>query len=116
MSFVKGFDFTVLNDVMDNYIIGFDRFNECTLYLLNGGVVPMNSTDLSINTLVRCVLNLESKLRLKILLLLQIKFKAAFDRSSIAKDKVYFEFSINPSVKKNFEKHFIPCEVSYNEV
>jgi len=100
---------------MDYFIIGFDRFNECTFYLLNGGVVPLNSTDPSINTLVRRVLNLESKLRLKILLL-QTKFKAAFDGSSIAKDKVYFEFSINPSVTKKFEKYFIPCEVSYNEV
>ncbi|XP_028044387.1 uncharacterized protein LOC113554656 [Rhopalosiphum maidis] len=89
------FDFTVLNKVMDNYIIGFDRFNECTFYLLNGGVVPLNSTDPSINTLT--------------------KFKAAFDGSSIARDKVYFEFSINPSVTKKFEKYFIPCEVSYNE-
>lgn len=54
---VKGFDFGMLNDVLDYYVVGFEEFNECTDNLLNGGVTPMDSPDPNINTLVKFVSN-----------------------------------------------------------
>jgi len=45
-----------------------------------------------------------------------LKFKVALSGSAIAKDKVYFEFSVNPTLKAEAEEEFIPCEISYNEV
>ncbi|XP_026822065.1 uncharacterized protein LOC113560403 [Rhopalosiphum maidis] len=88
-------DFNILNYVMDYFVIGFDKFNVCTEDLLIGGVVPYDLSDPSKNTLV--------------------KFQDALTKSAIAKNKVYFEFLINPTVKVEKEKEFIPCEISYNE-
>jgi len=59
--FLKGIDFGEINEVMDFYIIGFDKFNECNAALLNGGITPMDSKDTNINTLVRFVLNTRQK-------------------------------------------------------
>jgi hypothetical protein len=55
-------------------------------------------------------------MRLKILCSFQYKFKIALSGSAIAKDKVYFEFSVNPTVKPEKQQDFIPCEISFNEV
>jgi hypothetical protein len=37
-----GFDFVVLNDVMNYYIIGFNDFNPCNEFF-KGGTVPMDN-------------------------------------------------------------------------
>jgi len=50
-----GFDFTVLNDCIDFYVIGFDKFNPCNDNF-RGGIVPICGTD---NSLV--ILYLTSK-------------------------------------------------------
>jgi len=57
MFFVKGFDFSKINLIMDYYLITFHDFNECTENLLNGGTTPLDSNDPYINTLVRFVSN-----------------------------------------------------------
>jgi len=54
---VKGFDFSKINLIMDNYLITFHGFNDCIEELLNGGTTPMDSKDSNINTLVRFVSN-----------------------------------------------------------
>jgi hypothetical protein len=43
MYYVKGYDFTTLNKVMDYYVVGFDNFNPCTNDFLNGGIVPLDT-------------------------------------------------------------------------
>ncbi|XP_026822053.1 uncharacterized protein LOC113560395 [Rhopalosiphum maidis] len=92
------FNFTTLNEVMDLYLFGFKDFNECNSNFLNGGITPLDSpdpTDPSINTL--------SQLGI------------ALSESTISKDIVYLEYLINPSVNKQDEMNFLPCEISYNE-
>ncbi|XP_026814548.1 uncharacterized protein LOC113554745 [Rhopalosiphum maidis] len=91
------FDFTTLNEVMDYYVIGFDNFNLCTDEFLNGGIVPLDPPNPTV------------------LIYTLYKFKIALNGSAIAKDKVYFEFSVNPTLKAEAEEEFIPCEISYNE-
>jgi len=48
---LTGFDFTVLNDCMDYYVIGFDKFNPCNDHF-RGGIVPVNTICGSDNSLV----------------------------------------------------------------
>jgi hypothetical protein len=55
MFYVKGFDFSKLNDIMDFYLITFYHFNDCFDELLYGGTTPLNSDSSDINTLVRFV-------------------------------------------------------------
>jgi len=50
---VLGFDFDMMNDVLDFYIIEFATFNECSAEFLHGGVTPIHSTDPAVLTLVR---------------------------------------------------------------
>ncbi|KAL4107209.1 hypothetical protein QTP88_017592 [Uroleucon formosanum] len=90
------FDFVKLNDVLDFYLIEFTTFNECVEELLQGGITPIDSLDKGILTLN--------------------KFADAFKNCTIDKEKVYFEFLINPKVKVKFQKLFLFCEISYNEV
>jgi hypothetical protein len=47
-----GFDFKVLNDVMDYFIIGFYNFNPCNEFF-KGGIVPMNNVLNSTHSLVK---------------------------------------------------------------
>lgn len=51
MFWLIGFDFVVLNNVMDFYIIGFDKFNPCGEHFRNG-IVPINDICGSSNSLV----------------------------------------------------------------
>ncbi|KAL4092445.1 hypothetical protein QTP88_026946 [Uroleucon formosanum] len=89
------FDFGKMNQFIDFYLIEFTTFNECVDQLLYGGITPIDSADGNILTLN--------------------KFAEAFKNSTIDKEKVYFEFLINPMVKTAEQSKFMHCEISYNE-
>ncbi|XP_016658069.2 uncharacterized protein LOC100569502 [Acyrthosiphon pisum] len=91
------FDFCKMNDVLDFYVIEFATFNICSEKFLHGGITPLqtNSTnpdDMTLNT-----------------------FAAVLNQSTIAKDKVYFEFLISPIPTPEEVGNFKHCELSYNE-
>ncbi|XP_026819465.1 uncharacterized protein LOC113558158 [Rhopalosiphum maidis] len=88
------FDFTVLNDVMDNYIIGFNNFNPCNEFF-KGGTVPMDD-----------VLNHTHSLT---------TFEKALSCSTIAKDKMYLEFSASPTLNTTSAEHLPTCCVTYKK-
>ncbi|XP_022166301.1 uncharacterized protein LOC111030896 [Myzus persicae] len=88
-------DLSDMNTIMDFYLIEFLNFNDCSKDLLHGGITPMDSSNSDIVTLNR--------------------FGAALENSTIAKDKIYFEFLISPKPKPNEIENFKPCEISYNE-
>ncbi|XP_022181620.1 uncharacterized protein LOC111041620 [Myzus persicae] len=88
-------DFSRINLIMDFYLIGFSYFNECSDDLLRSGITPMDSANPDVMTLNR--------------------FATALENSTIAKDKMYFDFSINPIPKNDVKHKFNPCEISYNE-
>ncbi|XP_029342060.1 uncharacterized protein LOC107882658 [Acyrthosiphon pisum] len=90
------FDFCKMNDVLDFYVIEFATFNECCDEFLHSGVTPLDSTDPAVMTLN--------------------KFAAALKQSTIAKDKVYFEFLISPTPKREELENLNHCVLSYNEV
>jgi len=54
---VLGFDFDMMNDVLDFYVIEFATFNKCSDIFLHGGVTPLTATNPDIMTLVRLVSN-----------------------------------------------------------
>lgn len=89
------FDFSKINLIMDYYLITFHGFNDCTEKLLNGGTTPMDSNDPNINTLN--------------------KFADALSVSNIAKEKVYFEFVITPSIPFANVPTTLHCDISYYE-
>ncbi|KAL4107219.1 hypothetical protein QTP88_017602 [Uroleucon formosanum] len=89
------YDFVKMNDVLDFYLIEFTTFNECVNELLQGGITPIDSLDKGILTLN--------------------KFADAFKNCTIDKEKVYFEFLINPKVMTKIRNTFFLCEISYNE-
>ncbi|CAI6361428.1 unnamed protein product [Macrosiphum euphorbiae] len=89
------FDFCKMNDVLDFYVIEFGTFNECCDEFLHGGITPLHSTDPAVMTLE--------------------KFAAALKQSTIAKEKVYFEFLISPIPKPKDSAHLSHCVLSYNE-
>ncbi|XP_008179547.2 uncharacterized protein LOC103308249 [Acyrthosiphon pisum] len=84
-----------MNDVLDFYVIEFATFNECCDEFLHSGVTPLDSTDPAVMTLN--------------------KFAAALKQSTIAKDKVYFEFLISPTPKREELENLNHCVLSYNE-
>jgi len=47
-----GFDFTILNDAFDYYVIGFRDFNPCN-DCFKAGIVPMENVSNSTNSLVK---------------------------------------------------------------
>jgi hypothetical protein len=65
MFYVKGFNFSKLNDIMDFYLITFCHFNDCFDELLYGGTTPLNSDNSDIKTLVRFVSNIWVKNMIK---------------------------------------------------
>ncbi|XP_060876268.1 uncharacterized protein LOC132949410 [Metopolophium dirhodum] len=89
------FDFCMINDVMDFYVIEFATFNNCTDKFLNNGVTPLGSTDPDVMTLN--------------------KFATALSQSTIAREKVYFEFLISPIPKTEETLNFKHCELSYGK-
>jgi hypothetical protein len=44
-----------MNNITDFYLITFHKYNDCYSEILDGGTTPMDSTDKSLNTLVRFV-------------------------------------------------------------
>ncbi|KAF0721613.1 Uncharacterized protein FWK35_00030564 [Aphis craccivora] len=90
------FDFSKINLIMDYYLITFHGFNDCTKTLLNGGTTPLDSNDPKINTLN--------------------KFAEALSVSNIAKEKVYFEFVITPSIPFANISTIMHCDISYDEL
>jgi len=54
---VLGFDFSIMNDFLDFYVIEFATFNECTDEFLHGGVTPFDSDNPDAMTLVILVSN-----------------------------------------------------------
>ncbi|XP_060852674.1 uncharacterized protein LOC132930688 [Rhopalosiphum padi] len=99
MTYIKNesdwFDFSKLNDIMDFYLITFYRFNDCFDELLNGGTTPLNSDHSDINTL-------------------EI-FGASLNVSKIAKEKVYLEFMITPTINYGDRLKYMHCEVSFDQ-
>ncbi|XP_060875914.1 uncharacterized protein LOC132949158 [Metopolophium dirhodum] len=89
------FDFCRMNDVLDFYVIEFATFNECSDDFLHGGVTPIDSLDPAVMTLN--------------------KFSAALKQSTIAKEKIYFEFLISPIPKPEQLIDMNRCVLSYNE-
>ncbi|XP_060875911.1 uncharacterized protein LOC132949151 [Metopolophium dirhodum] len=89
------FDFCRMNDVLDFYIIEFATFNECCDVFLHGGITPIESTDPAVMTLT--------------------KFATALKLSTIAKEKMYFEFLISPIPKPEELPNLVHCVLSYNE-
>ncbi|XP_060875913.1 uncharacterized protein LOC132949153 [Metopolophium dirhodum] len=89
------FDFCKMNEVLDFYVIEFATFNECCDVFLHGGITPMESKDPAVMTLT--------------------KFATALKQSTIAKEKMYFEFLISPISKPKEKANLLPCQYSYNE-
>ncbi|XP_060850911.1 uncharacterized protein LOC132929533 [Rhopalosiphum padi] len=90
------FDFSKLNDTIDFYLITFHGFNDCTDKLYDSGTTPLNSDDPNIYTLE--------------------KFGASLTDSKIAREKVYLEFVITPTVNYKDRFKYRHCEVSFNQV
>ncbi|XP_025206940.1 uncharacterized protein LOC112602835 [Melanaphis sacchari] len=88
------FDFVVLNDVVDYYIIGFDNFNLCNEFFI-GGIVPMDN-----------VFNYNHSLT---------TFEKAFNSSKIAKNKIYLEFLAVPTLNNSATEHLPTCCVTYKK-
>lgn len=88
------FDFNLLNEVMDFYVIGFDKFNPCS-ETLRGGIVPINNICGVNNSLTQLATALYS--------------------SRIAKDQIYVEFLTSPTPNDTPEK--LPaCAVTYQQI
>lgn len=113
----KGFSFVLLNDAVDYYLFGFEDFNECNDKFLNGGTTPLvtpDPADPNINTLVRFISNPWVKNKIKIFF--QVRFSIALLGAPILKEKIYLEYLIKPTLKKEDVLITRGCERSYTEV
>lgn len=88
------FNFVVLNDVVQYYIINFDKFNPCN-ELFKGGIVPMNNVKQYTHSLK--------------------SFASALNASTIAKDKIYLEFVGNPIINDTTTEDLPTCCITYQK-
>jgi len=101
MFYVKGFDFSKLNDIMDFYLITFNYFNDCSGELYNGGTTPLHSDNPIINTLVRFVSNIWVKNMIKNTMIFAGRIWCFFKRLKNRKGKSVFRIYDN-SYDNNF--------------
>ncbi|XP_016660502.1 uncharacterized protein LOC100575698 [Acyrthosiphon pisum] len=88
------FQFSVLNDIMQYYIIGFDKFNPCN-ECFKGGIVPNSNVAKSNNSLS--------------------SFASALRISPIAKKKIYLEFLASPIANDSTTEVLPTCCVTYKK-
>ncbi|XP_060852059.1 uncharacterized protein LOC132930295 isoform X2 [Rhopalosiphum padi] len=91
---INWFDFSKINDIMDFYLITFHDFNICYEEIMHIGTTPLELADPNVHSLVQ--------------------FAATLTVSALAKEKVYLEFVLTPSVYSVHSgvKH---CEVTYDQ-
>ncbi|KAF0755017.1 Uncharacterized protein FWK35_00021120, partial [Aphis craccivora] len=95
MIYYSGFDFTILNDAFDYYVIGFRDFNPCN-DCFKAGIVPMENVSNSTNSLKT--------------------FENVLTCSTIQKDKIYLEFSVNPTLNDSTIEYIPTCAVTYKKI
>ncbi|XP_060851177.1 uncharacterized protein LOC132929679 isoform X2 [Rhopalosiphum padi] len=88
------FDFEKLNNLMEYYIIGFEMFNPCS-DLYKGGIVPLNNVQDNTHSLTT--------------------FANAMNNSKIAKDKIYLQFSVSPTINNTSTENLPNCCVTYQK-
>ncbi|CAI6348278.1 unnamed protein product [Macrosiphum euphorbiae] len=88
------FQFSILNYIMEYYIIGFDKFNPCNQFFKNG-IVPNDN-----------VLRFNNSLS---------SFAAALSTSPIEKNKIYLEFLASPTVNDSTTEVLPTCCVTYKK-
>ncbi|XP_025204186.1 uncharacterized protein LOC112601007 [Melanaphis sacchari] len=84
-----------MNDLMDYYIIGFDKFNPCNDQF-KSGIVPLNDSNVQTNNTLTAFANV-------------------LKSSNIAKDKIYLEFSVSPITDPEISDNIPKCYVSYKK-
>ncbi|XP_025207043.1 uncharacterized protein LOC112602905 [Melanaphis sacchari] len=83
-----------MNDLMDFYIIGFYKFNPCNDQFKDG-IVPLYNTKFSNNSLTT--------------------FANVLKNSTIAKDKIYLEFSACPTPNDTTIEYLPTCAVTFEK-
>ncbi|XP_025207041.1 uncharacterized protein LOC112602904 [Melanaphis sacchari] len=84
-----------LNNIMDYYIISFDKFNPCN-DKFKTGIVPLNDSNVQTNNTLA-------------------KFLNVLKDSKMLKDKIYLEFSLSPTVNDTTNENLPTCCVSYKK-
>lgn len=105
---MTAFNFSVINDEVDFYIVGFDGFNPCNDHF-RGGIVPICGP----NSLVKMLYIIFQNTI--IFYILQTTLSKALNSSMIAKEKIYLELLANPTAPDTGEKLPI-CRITYQKV
>ncbi|XP_025192336.1 uncharacterized protein LOC112592488 [Melanaphis sacchari] len=85
-----------LNNIMDYYIISFDKFNPCNNQFKTG-IVPLDNSDAQTNNTL-------------------MKFQNVLNDSKMAEDKIYLEFSLSPTVNDTNTETLPTCYVTYKKL